>query len=189
MKPKFRRTLALLAGIPIIGGLLTSCSIVGWTTAVAVGTVGVVGYTVYEGGESVVEGVSSIGSSDSSEGSKSETVVFNGKVLKTECHNTTVEEAWLASATALRRAQFKNLAGDYDALSGELRTQTWDQNLVTLQFKAGEQNQTHLSIWVGPDGDLKSEEKIYKLVQEELKKRAAAAQAAGNGTASKETAQ
>jgi hypothetical protein len=188
MTSKLSKKLMLLVGIPLIGGLLMSCSIVGWTTAVAVGTVGVVGYTVYEGGESVVDGVSSIGGSDSSEDSKSETAVFNGKVLKTECHATTVEEAWLASATALRRAQFKNLAGDYDALSGELRTQTWDQNPITLQFKAGEQNQTYLWIWVGPDGDLKAEEKIYKLVQEELKKRAAAAQAAGNGTASKETA-
>lgn len=151
-----------------------------------VGTAGVVGYSVYEGGESVVTGVGSLaGGGDSKE---SETVVFTGKVLKADCDGT-VEQVWLAAATALRQAEFENLAGDYDLLSGELSAQSWDHHPVTLKFKGDDQNRTHVWIWTGPEGDLKASEKIYKLLREELKGRAAATAAAGTKTEQKEVSQ
>lgn len=186
MKFFFCRKLTWLTSVPLLGGLLAGCSIVGWSTAVVVGTAGVVGYSVYEGGESVVTGVGSLaGGGDSKEG---ETVVFTGKVLKADCDGT-VEQVWLAAATALRQAEFENLAGDYDLLSGELSAQTWDHRPVTLKFKSGDQNCTQVWIWTGPDGDLKASEKIYKLLREELKARTAANAAAGTKPEPKEVSQ
>jgi hypothetical protein len=186
MKFKFCRKLTWLTGLPLVGGLLAGCSILGWGTAVVVGTASVVGYSVYEGGESVVTGVGNLaGGGDSKE---SETVVFTGKVLKAECDGT-VEEVWLAAATALRQAEFENLAGDYDLLSGELSARTVDQRSVMLKFKSDESNRTQVWIWTGPNGDLKASETIYKQLRGELKTRAAAAPAAETKPESKEVAQ
>ena len=185
MKSKFGK-IAVLVAAPLAGVLVAGCGLIGTTVAVAVGTVGVVGYSIYEGGESVVEGVSSLGGggNDAKEG---DTVVYSGKVLKAECHGT-VEQVWLASATVLRQANFQGLTGDYDLLSGELGAQTWDQHPVSVKLKAGEDNVVNVSIWVGPDGDLKVSEKIFKLIRAELDKRAATARAAGTAPTPKEEA-
>lgn len=171
------RKFSRLAGIPLIGGLLAGCSVVGWGTAVVVGTAGVVGYSVYEGGESVVTGVGNLaGGGDSKEG---ETVVFSGKVLKAECHGS-VEEVWLATASALRQANFDSLTGDYDLLSGVINARTWDQRPVTIRFKSLEPDRTGIWVWTGPEGDLKASEKILKQIHEELKKRTVATTTGGN---------
>lgn len=166
------RNYFLLGMILTVSGLSVSCGIVGTTAAVAVGTVGVVGYSVYEGGESVVTGVGSIGSSEDAS-KDSETAEFSGKVLKVEC-KAGVEETWLAAAHALRKANFQDLAGNYDLLSGELTARTWEKNPISLKLKSVDQSHTQLWIWNGPDGDLKASQIIHKLILEELKNRAIA---------------
>ena len=165
-------------------GLLAGCSILGWSTAVVVGTTSVVGYSVYEGGESVVNGVGSIGG----DSKKGETLVITGKVLKVECPGT-VEEVWLAAASVLKQANFENLTGDYDLVTGELNTQALNQRSVMLRFKSEEDNRTLVWIWSGPDGDLKASEKIFKLLRDELKKRADTTKADGTKAESKEVDQ
>jgi len=186
MKSKRNRKFTWLAGLPFLGGLLAGCSILGWSTAVVVGTTSVVGYSVYEGGASVVNGVGSIGRGGDSK--RSETVVITGKVLKVECFGS-VEEVWLAAASTLKQANFDNLTGDYDLLSGQLNAQGLNQNSVTLRFKNEEESRTLVWIWTGPDGDLKSSQKIFKLLREELDKRAETAKAAGTQAESKEVNQ
>jgi hypothetical protein len=159
----------LLGMVLVMAGLMVGCRLAVWSGAVAVATVGVVGYTVYQGGESVVTGVGDMaggGGADKSKGG--ETVVFSGKVLKTECDGT-VAEVWQAATSAFRRANFQDLAGNYDLLSGELTAQTWDKMPVTLKLKSAAQNRTTLWIWVGPEGDLKAAESVHNLIREELK--------------------
>jgi hypothetical protein len=183
MKRRVLRNRFLFGTLLVMAGLSVGCRLVFWTGAAAVGTVGLVGYSVYKGGESVVTGVGNLaggGSEDKSKGA--ETVVYSGKVFKTECDGS-VEVVWQAATRALRQANLQDVAGNYDALSGQLTAQTWENTPVTLTFKNEDQNRTTLRIWIGPNGDLKASESICKLVQAELKKTSSAA---GSAAAQKE---
>ena len=173
MKPGDYAKLSLLVAALVMMGFSVGCSVVGSTTAAAVGTVSIVTYSVYEGGESVVTGVGNIGSGGDEEKPKdTETVVFYGKVLKVEC-NGSVEEVWLTAVHVLRRANFQELVGNYDLLSGELEARTWDRKPISLKLKSVDQDHTLLWIWTGPAGNLKASEQIHKLIADELKKRSA----------------
>lgn len=158
--------------ILVMAGLSVGCRLVFWTGAVAVGTVGLVGYTVYKGGESVATGVGNV-VGGSSKDKEAETVVYSGKVFKAE-YDGSVEQVWMAATQAFRRANFQNLTGNYDLLSGQLTAQTWDKTPVALNLTSADKNRTTLGIMVGPDGDLNASQSIYHLIQEELKKTATA---------------
>ena len=118
MNRSTRRNMSLLATILVTAGLSVGCRLVALPVVVAVGAVGVVGYSVYQGGESVVTGIGSIGDGEAEEESKGvETVVFSDQALNVECDGS-VEAVWQAATRAFQRANFQDLAGNYDLLSG-----------------------------------------------------------------------
>jgi len=131
-------------------GLLVGTAVVG--TAVVVGTVGAVGYTVYKGGEAVVGGVSAVGS-----GAKS-LVVSDGK-LETEVDHS-IEQLYTAAAAVMKEAEFQNIQGTKDDMSGVLHASTAFHEPVEIQFRLVKENRTSIAIKVG-DGNLEQAELIH----------------------------
>jgi hypothetical protein len=170
MSRKTRRNSSLLVTVLVTAGLSVGCRLVALPVVVAVGAVGAVGYTVYKGGESVVTGVGNLGSDEAEDESAGvETVVYSEEALTIECDGS-VEAVWQAATRAFQRANFQELAGNYDLLSGELTAKTWDRVPVTLRLKSVDQSRTTVWLWAGPEGGLKGAESIYNLIHEELEK-------------------
>ncbi len=160
-----------------ITGLSVGCRLIFWTTAAAVGTVGLVGYSVYKGGESVVTGVGDLAGGDKSGANTQETVVLSKDELKAECPGG-VSDVWRAGTVAFREAKLNNIGGTFDYFSGELTAQTWDDSPVTLKLKNTGENRTTIWIRFGAKGDLNASESLYKLMRKELNNSAANAPSA-----------
>lgn len=170
-RARYGALLALLA-------LSAGCRLMLLTGVVAVGAVGLVGYSVYEGGEYAVTGVGSAAKAGAGAVSKGVgTVFFSGSELRTECPGS-VEAVWRAANAAFRRGNLKEVTGNFDLLSGGLTAQTWERAPVTLKLKNTGPALTELRLQVGSKGDLKAAESIYRLIQAELQKPAAAAKTA-----------
>ena len=161
------RCAVLLALAAWLGG----CGLVAGTAAVAVGTVGAAGYTVYAVGDAAVTGVgmaAKAGGNALVSGSKSAaTVVYRDGDFEAE-YPAGVEAVWGAARTAFMKASFREIRGDRDALSGELKAATRDGTDITLELKSLETARTSARIRVGVKGDLQTSETIHKLIEAEL---------------------
>jgi hypothetical protein len=131
-------------------GLLVSTAVVG--TAVVVGTVGAVGYTVYKGGEAVVSGVAAVGS-----GAKS--LVVSDGTLETEADHS-IEQLYCAAQSVMKEADFRNIQGTKDGMSGVLSASTAFSEPVEVKFRLVKENRTSIAIKVG-DGNLEQAELIH----------------------------
>jgi hypothetical protein len=155
-----------------VSGLISGCRLVGAAGLVAVGVTGVAGYTVYKTGDLAVTGVrtvtSATGSALSSGVKSVATVVYRNGDFETQCPGS-VAQVWDAASAAFKKANFQNLDGSCDALSGEVRAQTRDGVDVRMRLKNVGPQMTEVAIRVGVKGDLQASETIYKLVQGELK--------------------
>jgi len=161
------RCVALLS----VTGLLAGCSVVAGTAAVAVGTAGMAGYTVYAVGDAAVTGVglaTRAGGNALASGSKSAlTVVFRDGEFETE-YPASVPSVWSAAESAFRKAGFQEISGNRDALSGELEAETRDGTDISLELKSLEPERTEIRIRVGVRGDLQTSETVHKLIEAEL---------------------
>lgn|SRR5262245_15658934 len=159
------------AALVSLAGSLAGCGLIAGTAAVAVGTVGVAGYTVYAVGDAAVTGVgrAAVAGGDAVvSGSKSAaTVVFRDGEFETD-YPAGVEEVWNAANTAFKKASFREIRGDRDALSGELKAETRDGTDIALELKSLEPGRTEMRIRVGVRGDMQTSETIHKLIQAEL---------------------
>jgi hypothetical protein len=173
-----------MAGLLGLSSFLAGCRLIGYTAIAVVGVVGLAGYAVYKTGETAVTGVGKVAKATGSgiskaagatagafsSGTKSvATVVYKNGEYKTECPMK-IESVWVAANTAFQKAEFKNVAGDRDAISGQLTAQTWDATAITLQVKSLDTHVTEMKIRVGVKGDLQTAETIHKLIEAELSK-------------------
>jgi len=152
--------------------LLTGCQLLVLGVVGVAATVGLAGYAVYKTGEVAVTGVgkaaSATGDAISSSSKSVATVVYTDGDFKTE-HPHTVRTLWSAAGYALKKANFCDVKGTYDALSGGLtaRTQS-NQTDIVLKLKSLGPETTEMTIRVGAKGDLKMAELIHGLVLREL---------------------
>lgn len=147
--------------------LLGSCRLIvgtaAVTTAAVVGTVGLVGYSVYKGGEWVVKGVASVGSSTGKAVSnKRKQIVISRGTLKAKAEHT-VPELYAATERVLQGSGFTGISGARDALFGKLRAQTSSGENVYVTLELLEARLTAIEIRVG-DGNLKQAEFLYDQV-------------------------
>lgn len=150
---KMKKTLILCVVLTLaVSGCRLAANTVALGTAVAVGVVGAVGYTVYKGGEAVVSGVGSVGSSAKS------FVVSDGALKAESAH--TIAELFPAARTVLVEAGFKGVVGKQDALDGVLRAKTAFGEDVLVTFTLLELHLTSVEIKVG-DGNLQQSEFLY----------------------------
>jgi hypothetical protein len=84
-----------------------------------------------------------------------------------------VEVVWTSASTALRRGGFREIRGDRDALSGELKAETREGTDLSLELESVNPELTELRIRVGVRGDLQASETVYELIEAELAARAA----------------
>jgi len=152
--------------------LLSGCQILMLGVVGVAAAVGLTGYVVYKTGEVAVTGVGKAAKATGnaiSSGSKSvATVVYADGELKTEFPHD-VRTTWSASGYALKKANFADVNGTYDALSGGMTARTQSNKTdVTLKLKSLGPQSTEMTIRVGAKGDLKMAELVHGLILREL---------------------
>jgi len=167
----------------VLAGLSAGCRVLTWGTVAVVGTVGMVGYGVYKGGEGVANGVGSVvgGGDDKTETKQGETVVLSKGELKAECPGS-IASVWQAARVSVQLAKLQNITGTFDLFSGEVKAQTWEGTPVTLKLKNVDEYRTAISIRFGPKGDVNASESLYKMIREELSRQAIPATTSKNVT-------
>ena len=151
--------------------LTSGCRIVAAGAVTVAAAIGLAGYVVYKTGDVAVTGVGkaakATGSAVSS-GSKSvTTVVFSNGEFKTE-YAQDLRTTWGAASTACLKANFGNVRGTFDALSGELTARTQDSKDIVIKMKSLSSRSTEAVIRVGLTGDMKAAELIHGLILREL---------------------
>jgi hypothetical protein len=149
----------LLAALLLSGcRILVNTAVIG--TAVVVGTVGLVGYTVYKGGEAVVTTVGSVGSSATGavKGHQESVTVSRG-TFTTACKYA-ITDLNPAAELVLKRAGFKGVIGAQDALAGSVLAKTAFGENVSVKFALLEKGRTSVAIRID-GGNLKQSEYIY----------------------------
>ena len=137
--------------------VITGCRIIAGGAAVTVGTVAITGYTVYQGGKLAAVSVQKA----TERGKKGVgSVVYSGGEFKTVCHYN-VDTVAKASYAVFRQMGFRNIKGNFDALSGFLNAETIKGEDISLRLNVIENNMTDIQIKVGIKGNLKNSEIIY----------------------------
>ena len=154
-----------------VAGLASGCRIITAGVVAVAAVVGLAGYVVYKTGDIAVTGVGkaaqATGSAVSS-GSKSvATVIFSNGELQTEYAHD-LRTTWAAASRALSKANFTNVRGTFDALSGELTALTLDGKDIAIKMKSPTSQSTEARIRVGVTGDMKAAELIHGLILREL---------------------
>ena len=151
--------------------LTSGCRIIAAGAVTVAAAIGLAGYVVYKTGDVAVTGVGkaakATGSAVSS-GSKSvATVVFSNGEFKTEFAHD-LRTTWGAANSACRKANFGNVGGTFDALSGELTARTQESKDIIIKMKSRNSKSTEAIIRVGVTGDMKAAELIHSLILREL---------------------
>ena len=163
----------------LLGALLilpTGCRLLVATTGVAVGAVGLAGYSVYKTGEAVATGVGNVVSS----GAKGVgSVVYSGGEFKAVCPGR-VEHVWLATATVFKARGFRLVSGNRDALSGNLTIATNDGEEIAVRLDDAGGGQTEFRLRIGVKGDLAKSQTLYTLVLDEYARQRAGKSGTGS---------
>jgi hypothetical protein len=143
---------------------LGSCRLIVGTVAVGaavvVGTVGLVGYTVYKGGEWVVKGVASVGSSTGKAvKDKHNQIVVSRGTLKAKIQHP-IGVLYPAAEAVMKESGFLGVRGAWDSLIGRLTAKTSSGESVSVKLELLKENLTAIEILVG-SGNLKQSEFLY----------------------------
>ncbi len=158
------------AGTGIAGFVLVTlmgCRILILPVALAVGAVGLVGYTVYKCGEAVVTTVGNAGSAVAG-GVKNthKSMVISRGTLKVKVDHT-VEEVYVVAEQVMIESKFTSRNGSYDSLKGKLTAMSGAE-AVTITMKLLEKDRTAVTILVGK-GNVKQAEYLHDEILLRLK--------------------
>lgn len=148
-------------------GMLQGCKLLTFTTVVAAGAVGLVGYGVYKVGETAVTGAGSAVSSVAGGIGSATSEIFADGDFQATCPGS-MNAVWTTSAMVLQSSGFKSVSGDRDALSGHLEATTSDNQPITIKLDSAGQGQIALRLRVGARGDLGKSETLYQMIAADL---------------------
>lgn len=164
-----RKTIPVL--FVAVASLISGCKIITAGVVAVAAVVGLAGYVVYKTGDVAVTGVGKAARATGdavSSGSKSmATIIFANGELKTDSVQD-VRTVWTASSLAFRKANFSEIQGTFDALSGGLTARTLDNMEIILKVRSMGPHATEVRIRAGVTGNLKIAELIHGLILREL---------------------
>jgi len=159
------------AWVIALAGLTSGCRVITVGVVTVAAVVGLAGYAVYKTGDVAVTGVGkaaqATGSAVSSGSKSAATVIFSNGEFQTEYAHD-IRLAWAAASRALHLANFSDIRGSFDALSGELTAQTRDRKDIVIRFTYTAPQSTAARIRVGVTGDMQAAEHIHGLILRQL---------------------